>query len=189
MADAAKPALPHFPIQLLKVDIAEIAYSCAAFSDSSIRPTEKFALNVAVSPYESATKTLQVALSFKAESDETNPVFPHNYSLEIKVHGIFCVVDEPRVPFPIAEIGKWAEKNGVLIMLPFLRESVYTITQKTGFGPLMLPMVEISSFRVGAPNHAVALPVRRRAHIKDTSGSRETTAVAATAPVEKRDVP
>lgn len=158
MAESGTPGLPLFPIQLLKVDIGEIAYSCAGFSDATKRPTDKFDLNVAVSPYDETTKALQVALSFNSKFDPAESSFPHAYSLRITVHGQFQVVAEEKLPFPVSEMRKWAEKNGTIILLPFLRESVYTITQKTGFQPLMIPMIEVAAFRVGAPNHAQAMP-------------------------------
>lgn len=167
MADPDHPTLPLFPIQLVKVDIGEIAYSCGGFSDSDLTPTNKFDLNVSVSPFDNEAKSLQVVLTFTAKPD---PSFHFDYSLSIRVHGQFQIVDEPRLPFPIEQIQKWAEKNAVLIMMPFLRESVYTITAKTGFKPLMIPMIEVTAFRVGAPNHAQAVPAIARAQ-RSTPGA------------------
>jgi preprotein translocase subunit SecB len=156
MAEEDKPSLPLFPIQLAKVDIGEIQYSCAGFSDANVVPAETFNLKVTVSAYDSESKSLQVALTFDSKSDPDNSALPYPYSLQITVHGQFFV-HEDRLPFPVAEIRKWAEKNGVIILLPFLRESVHTISQKTGFPPMMIPMIEVSAFQVGAPNHARAL--------------------------------
>lgn len=183
MADKTStgPELPQFPIQLLRVDISEIAYKCDGFSVPTQAPVDEFNLTVLVSPFSPESKSVQVGLTFDApaaqpSSDAERPLaeaeapkkgISRDYKLKITVHGLFSVVDQSRLPFPLEKIRGWAEKNGAIILMPFLREAVYMISQKTGFQPIMIPMVEVSAFRVGAPNHVSAEVVRRDADATD----------------------
>jgi preprotein translocase subunit SecB len=71
--------------------------------------------------------------------------------LKLTLHGLFEVNDITRLGFDSEGLKKWAEKNGALVLLPFLREAVYSFTQKTGFQPLLIPLVETTAFRVTPP--------------------------------------
>jgi preprotein translocase subunit SecB len=46
-----------------------------------------------------------------------------------------------------------------LVLLPFLREAVYSFTQKTGFRPVLIPLIiEAAAFRVTPPPVPVGPP-------------------------------
>lgn len=156
MAGENKAAsLPLFPIQLRKVDIGEVVYRCQGFSDPSVMPTTEFQLSVIVSPFVEAQKSLQVTLSFRSESTPPGSPIPHAYFLSMALHGEFGVTDLERLKMDAEGIRKWGERNGALVLLPFLREAVYSFTQKTGFRPLLIPLVETAAFRVTPPPRPV----------------------------------
>jgi preprotein translocase subunit SecB len=175
MAEQAQPSLPLFPIQLRKVDVGQVAYNCHGFSDPTITPATKFGLTVAVSPFAEADRSLQVSLTFQCSSEPPNSVYPHPYSLAMTLHGEFGVELE-RLKFDADGIRKWGEKNGALVLLPFLREAVYSFTQKTGFRPLLIPLIETAAFSVMPP------PPRPGADMATLS----TTQARAPAPAERK---
>lgn len=152
MAEQPHASLPRFPIQLRKVDVGQLNYDCQGFSDPTVAPATQFTLNVNVSPISGTApeRTFQVSLVFRCDSRPDSP-FPHKYSLMMAIHGEFVVGDVSRLNFNEEGIKNWAERNGALVLLPFLRESVYSFTQKTGFKPLLIPLVETSAFRVMPP--------------------------------------
>ena len=151
MAEPAAPSLPLFPIQLRKVDIGQVSYDCQGFSDSAIAPATQFSLNVAVSNILEDERTFQVTLTFRCEAKPPESPYPHKYSLMMALHGEFVVGDITRLNFDTDGLKRWGERNGALVLLPFLREAVYSFTQKTGFKPLLIPLVETSAFRVTPP--------------------------------------
>ena len=154
MAEQPKPSLPLFPIQLRKVDISEVAYSCQGFSVPSILPTDKFDLSVAVSQIKPVAneRLLQVTITFSCANNPGEPQFPYPYSLKIALNGEFVVGDMSRFNLDDAGIIKWGEKNGVMCLMPFLRETVFSFTQKTGFRPILIPLIETSAFNVRPPS-------------------------------------
>jgi preprotein translocase subunit SecB len=152
MAEQANPSLPLFPIQLQKVDIGEVSYSCHGFSDSSIAPATEVNLTVSVSPFDEKSRSFQVTLMFKCSSTPPTSPLPYPYSLMMALHGNFQVGDVKRFGLDGAGIEKWGERNGAMVLLPFLRESVYSFTQKTGFQPLLIPLVETTAFKVMPPS-------------------------------------
>jgi preprotein translocase subunit SecB len=154
-----KPSLPLSPIQLRKIDVGAIDYRCDGFSDPALIPTQTFGLSSGISPFNEADSTFQINLHFKTESSPPDSQLQYPYRLAITIHGEFAIDPSARSKFTDDFIRSWASKNGTLLLLPFLRETVYTITQKTGFRPLLLPMVETSAFGVRPPESRMGTPV------------------------------
>jgi preprotein translocase subunit SecB len=152
-----RPKLPRFAIQLTKVDVGEVAYSCGGFSNPTITPNEAFDLTVVVSKFDPADATLQVSITFASKPEETENQ-PFDYSLKITVHGEFQAdlpkLQESGLIWGDEEFRKWGSKNGALVLMPFLRETVHTFTQKTGFKPFIVPMIEVAAFQVKPPGSA-----------------------------------
>lgn len=150
-APSPSSSLPQFPIQLRKVDISEVSYRCQAFSDSAVSPTESFELNVSVTRKPEDGESMQVALVFNTTNEPKTSSVPFGYSLSLALHGDFRIGPAARTKLGEDGIKRWGEKNGALVLLPFLREAVYTFTQKTGFKPILIPLIETAAFRVTPP--------------------------------------
>lgn len=76
-----------------------------------------------------------------SQDDERTP------PLEIRVElmGVFKVDQEK---FPIEHIDEWAEKNAPFILLPYLREHVYSLTLRAGIKNLIIPMFNLPLFKL-----------------------------------------
>lgn len=86
---------------------------------------------------------VKMRVSMGAQEGESSP-----FQLAVAIHGNF-VVDESR--FDIKFIEDWADKNAPLVLYPYLREQVYSLTSRAGFPEALLPLIEIPTFRIAPP--------------------------------------
>lgn len=139
--------LKTFPVQLRRVGIAEISYECQAFGQPGVKLVENIDLTTGIGPYDAQTKSLIVFLTVASKPKPEGV----KHTLKISVVGEFAIVDEAALPFPVEKLPQWAEKSGVAVLFPFLRELLFSVTQKSGFSPVMLPMIEVAPYRIQPP--------------------------------------
>ncbi|WP_053140630.1 protein-export chaperone SecB [Erwinia billingiae] len=65
-------------------------------------------------------------------------------SLVAEVGGVFNINTEE---FPEQHIHHWAETNAPLILYPYLREQVYGLSTRVGIKQVLLPLLEIPTFK------------------------------------------
>lgn len=99
-------------------------------------------LGTGYSKYNEDARQIIVKTSVEVGCDDGNEL---PFSLRVELVGIF-IVDESQ--FPIVHIEKWAKGNAPLILYPFLREHVYGLTSRAGFDGMLLPLLEIPTFKV-----------------------------------------
>lgn len=66
-------------------------------------------------------------------------------SIWVEVGGVFSIDTEE---FPADKIHHWAGSNAPLIIYPYVREQVYGLTTRVGIKPLLLPLLEIPTFKI-----------------------------------------
>jgi preprotein translocase subunit SecB len=69
------------------------------------------------------------------------------FSLRVHLLGQFAV-DESN--FPKDKVEHWARMNAPFILFPYLREHVFALTARCGFKPVLLPLVELPTFKLEA---------------------------------------
>jgi preprotein translocase subunit SecB len=154
MSDSLPASQPKlFPIQLKRVDVGEITYSCGGFSVSAVNPISDFTFESGFSEITPETKNFQISLGFTGRNDPEKSGFMLDYTLKVRVHGDFSVISDA---FPKDKLQQWAQLNGTSILMPFLRETVHSVTVKSGFKPYLIPLVEAQLFKVQAPSPALA---------------------------------
>src|SRR4051812_27472557 len=82
----------------------------------------------------------QVEYGIETKPDEVVP-----YSLRVHIMGQFKI-DE--AVFGREKIDLWARINAPFILYPFLREHVFSLTARSGFDPLLLPLVLLPTVKV-----------------------------------------
>ena len=146
-AVTGKPYRMH-AIQLVNLRVSDLAIH----ADLSISQDEKdgeFSMECAHSDYDSESKQIQVKVVIRiGDESGTDGERKVPFTLEVAIHGIF-EVDESR--FDIQYIEDWATKNAPLVLYPYAREQVYSLTTRAGFKESLLPLLEIPTFKVVAP--------------------------------------
>lgn len=133
---------PH-AIQLVSLRVVELAVKVdvAAPRDSKLG---EFSIATAASKYNAEKHLINVKMRVvSGEEDEDSPI-----KLKVELVGVFKV-DESA--FPVDKITHWAEHNAPLILYPYLRENVYSLSTRAGFNQALLPLLEIPTFRVNSP--------------------------------------
>jgi preprotein translocase subunit SecB len=52
--------------------------------------------------------------------------------------------------FPVEHVPEWARTNAPIMLFPYLREHVYSLTLRAGFKPAVLPLITVPTIRVGS---------------------------------------
>ncbi|URG53045.1 protein-export chaperone SecB [Pectobacterium quasiaquaticum] len=142
-------------LQILKLSI-EVHDPVAAHSDDY--SFGEYALETGHSAFNEEDSTIQVMMRVRSgkfavddSNDlETNAEFSSQpISILAEVGSIFFVNTDS---FPKDKISNWAEANAPLILYPYVREQVYGLSTRVGIKPVLLPLLEIPTFRISGKN-------------------------------------
>jgi preprotein translocase subunit SecB len=97
---------------------------------------EGFSLINGVSAFDDSDKTIMVKIS--AVVDDKDAAF----SLTVTLVGVFVLEDDNFKQ----HIDRWAEVNAPMILYPYLREHVFSLTTKAGFLGTLLPLFQMPAF-------------------------------------------
>jgi preprotein translocase subunit SecB len=139
MDEQKRPYKLH-AIQLKELRISELSIKV----DLSVpRDAEigGFAIETGRSDYDTVSHQIQVKMRVAMGMDETENA---PFQLVVELNSMFSV-DESN--FNVQYVHDWAEKNAPLVLYPYIREHVYTLTSRAGFPEALLPLIEIPTFR------------------------------------------
>lgn len=134
-----------YPIQATFIVVRELHFishrpprASDRIDQSSVRITQK------VGPFSEETKRIQVSLEadFGFEAEETAQ--PPPFSVRVAITAEFAISDT----FPRDKIQQWAVANSAFVIFPYLRERLYYITVQGGYPPILLPLMQIPTFKV-----------------------------------------
>lgn len=140
-----------FPIQLVNIGVGEIHCTSSGFPLSSVCPIESYNLSIGHSDYEPASGKIQITVNFESIDDASKETINTDFKLVVRIHGEFEAIDD-KDTFDTEKMGKWASTNGIAILLPFLRDIIYTLTSKSGYKPFILPLMEIPMWGATKPS-------------------------------------
>lgn len=131
---------PHsyeaFDIQLISVQTMEMSVRLLGpTSESSTAESGDFAFSFAHSEFDPEERKIGVKVSCEISEQEETPI-----SLKVTLVGIFEVDD---TNFEMTELLNWVEKQGPLVLYPYLREHVFTLTARVGH-EVLLPLFQVS---------------------------------------------
>lgn len=135
------------PIQLASLNVAELHIEPNVAPDKKTGVEEsEVTISSAYSEYDEEENLISVAVKaevgMSGDSDSPPP-----FSMRVEVTGNFTVVDKER--FPMDEIQHWAEFNAPMILFPYVREHVFSLTARCGFDPMILPLLEVPTVEAG----------------------------------------
>lgn len=137
--------MDRHPVQLVNISVDELYIKLLdreSFKDKDY--PKDFSLTVSRSEYDTERKIISVRLEMDLAPDDKSET-DRPFEMRIKVAGHF-EVDEDR--FDIAEIDKFAEISGPVILTPFLREHAYSLSLRAGVDPVIFPLVQVPIFRL-----------------------------------------
>lgn len=151
---ADQEELVAHPIQLLEVNVLDAEFR--AFRAQSMRddPGEySVNLNFGYTDYDQDEKQIVIKVGaeigerFDADKDpDPDKLKDMPYFLSVSVLGRFEVNEDE---FDVKYIQRWARKNATLLVYPFLREHVHSLTVRFGYKGLVMPLIQIPTFVVG----------------------------------------
>ena len=121
------------PIQLKDIIVKELTLLVRDSEQSEEEVEGEFLMKVGVSEFDFESQSIAVGMIAEINPDG-------NASFYIKSHiiGIFYVDTKK---FSVDLINKWANENAPLILLPYVRENIYTLSSRAKinvFVPLMI---------------------------------------------------
>ncbi|MEI8183848.1 MAG: protein-export chaperone SecB [Desulfomonile sp.] len=144
--DSGSDARLH-PIQLVTLGVKELFIRSNVPPDMAVGAiAEKCSLKVSSTSYNKKEKKILVSLTLESGIDTKETEAP--YAMKIELVGIF-EVDETR--FSAEHIPDWAMRGAPLILFPYLREHAFGLSSRCGFKPLLLPLLEVPTFKIDKP--------------------------------------
>ncbi|ELL4669321.1 protein-export chaperone SecB [Vibrio fluvialis] len=142
-----KAAYNYHPIQLRSVKVLELFIAANPNCAPSESEEDKFGFYHTHSDYNAETKTfvVKVAAVIGKEEYEEGEEPTTEFDLRAELLGVF-EVDEDN--FSVENIDAFASKNAPLVMYPYLREQVFSLTTRAGFDGAVLPLFEVPVFKL-----------------------------------------
>ncbi|WP_069472432.1 protein-export chaperone SecB [Candidatus Marithrix sp. Canyon 246] len=135
-----KQGYENHPIQLITLKVLELSIKVIPESIQFEQPiVEQFSLFHGCSEYNHEDNTIGVRIG--VEIGEELKEVP--FKLRVEILGVFKV-DENK--FPLNFLEKWAENNAPLILYPYLREHVFSLSSRAGFDGTLLPLFQVPTF-------------------------------------------
>lgn len=140
-------AIQLVDVKVLKLKIELNSKSIDNKMDSSVLDASDFGFYHASTEYNEESKQFAVKVAAIINDDESTEercsLTDNRFELEVELVGLF-EVDEER--FPSKFINRFASENAPLLIYPYLREHVYSLTLRAGLTPTMLPLFEVPVF-------------------------------------------
>jgi len=147
MAESAPelPGPPLYPIQANFIAVREL------YIKSHTPPNQRLGINAnelilksSHTDYDEERHVIEISAQVEY-GIETKPGEAVPYSLRVHIMGQFQI-DESG--FGKDKIDLWARVNAPYILYPYLREHVFALTARSGFDPLLLPMVLLPTLKI-----------------------------------------
>lgn len=110
-----------------------------------------YSLKTASSKYDKENKIISVKVKFEIADGKGDKEQQPPFVMFVELMARFKVDDSA---FPMDKIDDWAKRNAPIIIYPYLREHVYALTLRAGFMPMLLPLVEVPTFKIEQPQNS-----------------------------------
>ncbi len=139
--------LKAHPIELKLLHVAELSIKLHTPPDEVGEiPKEAFKILHGYSDYDDQNKGFTAGIILEIGKGMSESEVP--FHLKIEIVGIFSV-DEQN--FDLKYVEDWAQKNAHFILMPYLREQVYSLSSRCGLSPIILPLVQVPTFEIRRP--------------------------------------
>lgn len=160
---------PEYPIQANFIAVRELFIKSHVPPNQRIKvDSERFILKTAHSSYDQDRHIIEVGVIIEY-GIETKPDEVLPFSLRAHIMGQFRVDEEK---FKKEKIDKWARINAPYILYPYLREHVFALTARSGFDPVLLPLVELPTVKIVRPPPIVETPASPEADVNQPAATK-----------------
>ncbi len=146
-ADVRRMAAKQHAVQLVAFQTTELRIKVTG-DPSALDQFEgcPASLEASHSAYNEAEQTIQVRVRAVVTESEEAPL-----SIYVEVVGRFKV-DESR--FDKNDVVRWAQVNAPYTLYPYVREHVFSLASRVGAKGLIMPLLEIPTFKIVPPQSA-----------------------------------
>lgn len=130
MADVSAKLHRHV-VQLREVIVEKMTCRRTGDFNSKARPEPQISLRGRTLSKTDAYTYLEFSIGFPEE--------PKPFHLEVVLRGRLSADD----PLSRSALKRFAETNALVLLLPWLREIVASLTRQMGFPPLILPLIDV----------------------------------------------
>ncbi|MEX0595752.1 MAG: protein-export chaperone SecB [Candidatus Paceibacterota bacterium] len=135
--------IEYHKFQLVSLDIRQL--SIISLADTIEEKKEVSSeldgtLRTGQSTFDKENKSIVAGIKFEINPEKEKELLV--FSLTVELRGVFKFQDEPENIDP-DEISKWLDVNCIYLLFPYLREQVYSLTQRAGFNPTILPLITV----------------------------------------------
>lgn len=137
-----------YPVQLISLGVKELSIKSNVQPDVDVEAdASKCSIRIGSTDYDKKEKVIVVTLRLELGTSPNETDSP--FTMKIELVGFFQVMDE--IHFPIQHISDWANQNAPFVLYPYLREHVFGLSARCGFKPLILPLLEVPTFKIDKP--------------------------------------
>lgn len=90
---------------------------------------------------------IDVGITIKIGKPDIPEGNENDTEFDLKVH-LLAKFSVDQSQFPIEKIEHWAENNAPLILYPYIREHVHSLSIRAGIRPILLPLMEVPTLRI-----------------------------------------
>ena len=155
MGDTKTSELKPYPIQLRGVTVKEMLFEAVRPLPADFQIAPETVQMEGVFGTSKEDKEVQVGIGVSFGFENPNDALVRDQEddardvrLRVRIVGHF-VVDEN--VFPMERLEEWGKYNAPIILYPFLREHVYSLTVRCAIAPLILPSVYLPTMKIESP--------------------------------------
>ncbi|HDI3228835.1 TPA: protein-export chaperone SecB [Vibrio cholerae] len=131
------------PIQIMGVKVRELSVRNNSPIDDNTELEGKFKFKVAHGKYDEESSSINVGLIIELGTPETES---SKEPLDLRVH-ILAKFHIDAGSFPVDKLEHWAQFNAPMILYPYAREHVYSLTGRVLSSPVLLPLLQVPTLK------------------------------------------
>lgn len=126
------------PIQLESLIVKELVLNITDYHSSMQDEQElNITYSLGTTEYDKENKVIAVGFICEVNNLDKKPFY-----IKVEILGIFSVDEEK---FPIDKLDHWSKHNAPQLLMPYIRENVYSLSNKAGV-KVILPLVTLPTF-------------------------------------------
>ena len=137
----------QYPIQLKGLMVRELFIRVNNPQDSRTDENREFSLGIGHSKFDHTNNSIEVitVVSIGEPDNSEEELLSTPFDLKVRLIAKF-IIDVNH--FPEDQIEPWAEHNAPIILYPYIREHVHSLTIRAGIGPVLLPLMQVPTLSI-----------------------------------------